>query len=67
MKPVPILQYLDHFGRVGQAEAPPIAQAPRRSGRRLQASHAARRAERSAAFELSAPLSRGGARERPAA
>ena len=28
MKPVPILQYLDHFGRVGQAEAPPFAQAP---------------------------------------
>jgi hypothetical protein len=28
MKPVPILQYLDHFGRVGQAEAPPFALAP---------------------------------------
>ena len=28
MKPVPILQYLDHFGRVGQADVQPIAQAP---------------------------------------
>jgi hypothetical protein len=28
MKPVPIMQYLDHFGRVGQAEVQPIAQAP---------------------------------------
>ena len=28
MKPVPILQYLDHFGRVGQAEVQPIAQSP---------------------------------------
>jgi hypothetical protein len=28
MKPVPIMQYLDHFGRVGQAEARPFAQAP---------------------------------------
>ena len=28
MKPVPIMQYLDHFGRVGQAEAQPFAQGP---------------------------------------
>ncbi len=28
MKPVPIMQYLDHFGRVGQAEPQPFAQAP---------------------------------------
>jgi hypothetical protein len=28
MKPVPIMQYLDHFGRVGQVEARPFAQAP---------------------------------------
>ena len=28
MKPVPIMQYLDHFGRVGQADAPVFAQAP---------------------------------------
>jgi len=27
MKPVPILQYLDHFGRVGQADALPVAAA----------------------------------------
>ena len=26
MKPVPILQYLDHFGRIGQADAQPVAQ-----------------------------------------
>jgi len=28
MKPVPILQYLDHFGRVGQAETQPVAPPP---------------------------------------
>ncbi len=28
MKPVPIMQYLDHFGRVGQADARPAAQGP---------------------------------------
>lgn len=28
MKAVPIMQYLDHFGRVGQAGASPIAQGP---------------------------------------
>ncbi|MGA2491667.1 MAG: hypothetical protein ABSF67_01820 [Roseiarcus sp.] len=28
MKPVPIMQYLDHFGRLGQAEAQPFAQGP---------------------------------------
>lgn len=28
MKPVPIMQYLDHFGRVGQADAQPVAQGP---------------------------------------
>jgi hypothetical protein len=28
MKPVPILQYLDHFGRVGQTDAPLFAKAP---------------------------------------
>jgi hypothetical protein len=28
MKPVPILQYLDHFGRVGQADAQPASQGP---------------------------------------
>ena len=28
MKPVPILQYLDHFGRVGQADAPFVAHGP---------------------------------------
>ena len=28
MKPVPIMQYLDHFGRVGQAEPQPFASAP---------------------------------------
>ena len=28
MKPVPIMQYLDHFGRLGQADAQPIAQGP---------------------------------------
>jgi hypothetical protein len=28
MKPVPIMQYLDHLGRVGQADAQPFAQAP---------------------------------------
>ena len=28
MKPVPIMQYLDHFGRVGQADAQPAAQGP---------------------------------------
>ena len=28
MKPVPILQYLDHFGRVGQADAQFVAQGP---------------------------------------
>jgi hypothetical protein len=28
MKPVPILQYLDHFGRAGQAAAQPVAQGP---------------------------------------
>jgi hypothetical protein len=28
MKPVPIMQYLDHFGRVGQAEGQPFAPAP---------------------------------------
>ena len=31
MKPVPILQYLDHFGRAGQAEARPLAPAPTRA------------------------------------
>ena len=28
MKPVPIMQYLDHFGRVGQTEAQPFASGP---------------------------------------
>jgi hypothetical protein len=28
MKPVPIMQYLDHFGRVGQTEAQPFAPGP---------------------------------------
>ncbi|THD49317.1 MAG: hypothetical protein E7774_01360 [Bradyrhizobium sp.] len=28
MKPVPILQYLDHFGRVGSGDAQPAARAP---------------------------------------
>jgi len=28
MKPVPILQYLDHFGRVGQAETQPFVSGP---------------------------------------
>jgi hypothetical protein len=28
MKPVPIMQYLDHFGRVGQADAQLVAQGP---------------------------------------
>jgi hypothetical protein len=28
MKPVPILQYLDHFGRVGQTDVQPFAQGP---------------------------------------
>jgi hypothetical protein len=28
MKPVPIMQYLDHLGRVGQADAQPLAQGP---------------------------------------